>query len=115
MPDIFTAGAVPINGKSVARVKTAAFTVDIPQGAVVRSIIIRNRTANAVTGGVKVGTTLGGVDVLAAGAVAASAAVIYQPLIGAYNAAAARTLYFDAVTAFNSASLDVAVEWTDIT
>lgn len=115
MPDIFTAGATPVNGVTRALAKTAAFTVTIPQGAVVRAVIIRNKTANAVTGGVKVGTTLGGVDVLAAAAVAASVTVIALPLIGAWNGAAVRTLYFDAVTAFNSASLDVLVEWTDLT
>lgn len=112
--DYFTAGATPVNGRVVSRSLAANGTVVIPQGAVVRSIVIRNNTANAVTGGVKVGTTDGGTDVLAAGAVAASALVVYPPLIGAANTAAARTLYIQAVTAWNSASLDVCVEYTEI-
>lgn len=114
MSDIFTAGAVPVNGVARKLALAAAGTVDIPQGARVRAIHVRNKTANAVTGGVKVGTTLGGTDVVAAGAVAASAVVTYLPLISAVNTAAVRTLYFDAVTAFNSAVLDIAVEWEDL-
>lgn len=114
MSDYFTKGSVPINGKSVSLALSANGTIVIPQGAVVRSIVIHNKTANAVTGGVKVGTTDGGVDVLAAGAVAASSLVVYNPLIGAANTAAARTLYVQAVTAWNSAVLDVSVEFTDI-
>lgn len=114
MSDIFTPGAVPINGVARALAKTAAFTLDIPQGSRVRAIHVRNKTVNAVTGGVKIGTTVGGTDVLAAGAVGASAVATYLPLISAVNTAGVRTLYFDAVTAFNSASLDVAVEWEDL-
>lgn len=114
MSDIFVAGAVPINGVVRKLALAAAGSVDIPQGAVVRQIFIRNKTANAVTGGIKIGTTVGGTDVLAAGAVAASALVSYPPLIGAANTAAARTLYIDCVTGWNSASVDVAVEYTDL-
>jgi hypothetical protein len=114
LSDIFTPGAVPINGVARKLAQTAAFTIDIPQGARVRAIHVRNKTANAVTGGVKVGTTVGGTDVVAAGAVAASFVGTFVPLISAVNTAAARTLYFDAVTAFNSAVLDIAVEWEDL-
>lgn len=114
MSDYFTAGAVPVNGRVVSRNLTANGTVVIPQGAIVRGIVIRNNSANAVTGGIKVGTTDGGTDVLAAGAVGANAVVVYLPLIGAANTAAARTLYVQAVTAWNSADLDVCVEYTDI-
>jgi hypothetical protein len=78
-------------------------------------IYVRNKTANAVTGGIKIGTTLGGTDVHAALAVAASAVNVSAPLIPAVNTAAARTLYFDAVTAWNSASVDVLVTYTQIT
>lgn len=109
---MFVAGHTPIDGVARALAQVVAGTVTIPKNAVLKYIHIRNKTVNAVTGGVKVGTTAGGVDVLAAGAVAASALVTYTPLISAANTAAARTLYFDAVTAFNSASLDIAVEYT---
>ncbi|KRR22153.1 hypothetical protein [Bradyrhizobium retamae] len=114
MADIFTAAATPIHGVKRGLAIAAAGSVVIPQGAVVERIYIRNNTANAVTGGIKIGTTLGGTDVLAAGAVAASALVAYSPLIGGANTAADRTLYIDAVTAWNSASVDVAVSYTDL-
>lgn len=111
-PNMFTGKHPPVHHQRRALGKTAAFTIDIPQGALATRIFIRNNTANAVTGGIKVGTTLAGVDVVAAAAVAASA-VIYTPtLIGAVNTAAVRTLYFDAVTAFNAANIDVVVECT---
>ena len=112
---IFTTAATPIRGIARARGKTAAFTLAIPQGASIRDIHILNNSANAVTGGIKIGTTNGGVDVLAAGAVIASALVSFVPLIGAANAAAVRTIYVDAVTGWNAANLDIAIEWIDLT
>jgi hypothetical protein len=114
MSTIFDPGSVPISGVARLLALAAAGSVAIPQGARVKVIHIRNKTANAVTGGVKVGTTSGGVDVLAAGTVAASAVVSYAPLISSVNTAAVRTLFIDAVTAFNSAVLDIAVEWEDL-
>lgn len=111
---IFTPAATPVRGVSRAQAKGAAFTVSIPAGASVRDIHIKNNTANAVTGGIKVGTTLAGTDVLAAGAVAASALVSYVPLIGGANPSAVRTIYVDAVTGWNSATIDFAVEWVDL-
>lgn len=114
MSNIFDNGHVPIRGISRKFALAAAGSVDIPQGAVVKAIYVRNKTANAITGGLKVGTTAGGTDIVAAGAVAASAVVALAPLIPAINTAAARTVYFDAVTAWNSASVDIAVEYLDL-
>jgi hypothetical protein len=111
---IFDTAATPINGVARKLALAAAGSVTIPQGAVIRKIFIRNKTANAVTGGIKIGTTVGGTDVLAAQALAASAVVSANALIDAINTAAVRTLYIDAVTAWNSASVDVAVEYTDL-
>jgi hypothetical protein len=36
------------------------------------------------------------------------------PLIGAANPSAVRTIYVDAVTGWNSANIDIAIEWTDL-
>lgn len=112
--NIFTDAHPPVHGLARKLALAAAGTIVIPQGAAVTRIFIRNNTANAVTGGVKIGTASAGVDVLAAGAVAASAVVVYTPLIGAVNTADVRTLFVDAVTAFNAAVLDIAVEYTDV-
>lgn len=111
---IFTAGQQPIDGIARANGKTAAFTVSVPAGASVRAIHIRNNTANAVTGGLKIGTTLAGVDVVAAGPVVASALITVLPLISANGIGVARTLYFDAVTGWNAANIDVSVEYTKL-
>lgn len=114
MSDIFAGVHPPVNGRARKLALSAAGTVVIPQGACVNRIFVRNKTANAITGGLKIGTTAGGTDVLAAGAVGASALTVFAPLIPAVNASAARTLYFDAVTGWNSASIDIAVEYTNL-
>lgn len=114
MSTYFDPGHTPVNGVARKLALATAGTIVIPKGAAVTRIYIRNNTANAVTGGVKVGTTNGGTDVLAAGAVGASAVVGYPPLITAVDTSADRTLYIDAVSAFNSAVLDIAVEYTDL-
>lgn len=111
---IFTAGNTPVHGITRARGKTAAFSITIPQGASIRDIHILNNNANAVTGGIKIGTAAAGADVVAAAAVGANALVSAFPLIGGANPSAARVVYFDAVTAWNAANIDVAVEWTDL-
>lgn len=107
---LFGTGAVPVHAVRRTLNLTANGTVTLQAGEGVTKIWFRNDTANAVTGGIRVGTTDGGADVLAAGAVAASAVVGYAPLITAVNPSAARTLYVQAVTAWNSAQVDVAVE-----
>jgi hypothetical protein len=110
----FDKGHTPIRGYAAKYAMVANGTIVIPQGAVVRRIYIRNKTANAVTGGIRVGTTATGVDVHATIAVAGSAVLSALPLIEAINLAAARTLYVEAVTAWNSASLDVVIEYQDL-
>ncbi|OSI20086.1 hypothetical protein [Bradyrhizobium canariense] len=109
--DIFKSGAVPVAGVVRKLALTAAGTVDIPQGASVVGVYVRNKTANAVTGGIKVGTTAGATDVIAALPVAASELAAGFVTDGKPKAASARTLFIDAVTAWNSASIDVAVEY----
>lgn len=112
LPDFFTKGHNKVRGKRVVKL-SANGTVSIPKGVMLDQVYIRNRTANAVTGGIRVGTTAAGTDVVTAQAVAASAVVRVAPSITAYNAAA-QTLYIEAVTAWNSAVVDVVVEYTEI-
>ncbi len=111
MSDLFVSGAVPIDGRVRKLKLAAAGTVSIPAGAIVTRVSIRNKTTNVVTGGIKVGTTLGGVDVLAAGAIGASALVSYIALAVPADPAAAKTIYIDAVTGWNSAIVDIVVEY----
>jgi hypothetical protein len=88
----------------------------LPPGARLAGISYRNNTANAVTGGLKIGSTAGGTDVVAAHAVAGSA-VGHIPeaslLKRFFSFTSRQILYLDAVTAWNSASLDVLVEYDE--
>jgi len=88
---------------------TANTTVTVPIGYGIRDLFIRNTTANAVTGGIKVGTTSGATDVVTALAVGANAFVTIVPTLRIFSATATQTLFIQAVTAFNSASLDITI------
>jgi hypothetical protein len=85
-------------------------TFVVPAGYMIEAIAIRNTTANAVTGGIKIGTTSGGTDVVAAQAVGANALVVITDasiLLRYFSATLNTTLYLQDVTAWNSASLEV--------
>lgn len=99
---------IPTVRKLTALGATAAGTLALPAGATILQIVVKNNTANAITGGLKIGSTVGGVDVVAALTVAGS--VIAPPatmLVAAFLTA--QTLYFDAVVAWNSANVDITV------
>jgi hypothetical protein len=89
---------------------TANTTLVIPAGWMLEAVVIENLTANAVTGGVRVGTTDGGAEVVVAQAVAANALVRIADaalLKGVFSTSADQTLYIQAVTSWNSASLNI--------
>lgn len=89
------------------------FSYPLPAGAAVRRVQFLNRTANAVTGGLRVGTAAGGTQIVAATAVGDSAlveATIASPGIST----SASTLYISAVTAWNGAEVDVAIEYDEL-
>ena len=114
LPTVFdNANKNIVFGKRLVRL-TANGTVVIPAGSMLRRIYFRNRTANAVTGGIRVGTSAAGTQVVTAQAVAASAIVSVAPTIENYQAAA-QTLYVEAVTSWNSADVDVVVMYEEIT
>lgn len=91
---------------------TANTTASIPAGWAIDSVYAVNTTANAITGGLKIGTTDGGVDVVAAVALGANFvghipdATLLKRL---FSTASAQTLYLQAVTLFNSASLNIRI------
>lgn len=114
LPTIFdNANKNLVRGKRLVRL-TANGTITLPAGVLLRRIYFRNRTANAVTGGIRVGTAATGTQVVTAQAVGASAIVSILPTIENYQAAA-QTLYIEAVTAWNSADVDVLVTYEEIT
>lgn len=103
--------AVRCRGQNEQLVKlavTANTTVDLPAGYTLERIHVRNNTANAVTGGIKIGTTSGGTQVVTALAVGANAYADIAPTISGFSATAT-TLFIQAVTAWNSASVDIII------
>jgi len=82
----------------------------VPKGYQIQSIYFKNTTANAVTGGIKIGTTAGGTDVVSAGTVGANAEGLFTLASDFFSSSADQTLYVDAVTAWNSASIDIIIK-----
>ena len=113
-PTIFDNRRVSIV-KGARSVRLAANgTLVLPAGVMLRRIYFRNRTANAVTGGIRIGTSAGGNQVVSAQAIAANAVVSILPTIEHYQAAA-QTLFIEAVTNWNNADVDVLVTYEEIT
>lgn len=84
-------------------------SITVPAGHAISQIIVENTTANAVTGGVRVGTTAGAADVVAALAVGANALTFVADaavLKRFFSRTASQTLFVEAVVAWNSASLN---------
>lgn len=90
---------------------TGNSTVIVPAGYSIDRIYIKNTTANAVTGGIKIGTTSGGTDVVNALAIGANYNnIVEDSSIVAkqfFSDTANTTLYLQAVTSWNSASLNI--------
>lgn len=90
--------------------QTANDTIVLPIGFRIDSIDIQNTNGNAITGGVRIGTTDAGVDVAVAIAVAGNALVLVPDttiLKRLFSTAATTTLFVQAVVAWNSASINV--------
>lgn len=100
-----------IRGSALA--KTAAFTLAsvLPEAGtyLVKQIVIVETAGNAVTGGIKIGTTSGGAEVVTAQAVGASGQVNATLAKSVFVLAAAQTFYVDAVSAWNSANINLYV------
>ena len=92
---------------------TSNTTVVIPAGMAIAGIYIANSTSNAVTGGIKIGTTSGATDVVVAQAVGASALVSVSDatlLKRLFSMSVDQTLYIQAVSSWNSANLIVSFD-----
>lgn len=81
----------------------------VPINSFISDLQINNTTANAITGGLKIGTTTGGIDVIAAVAVAASATINVSSLLlkSYFSSTTATPLFVQTVTLWNSASLNL--------
>ena len=86
----------------------------LPINAVLRAIYLQNTTANIVTGGINIGSTLNGVDIAVSVPVGANALVNVSGasiLATWFSATAAQGIFISAVTAWNGASLNVRLEY----
>ena len=104
---IYTTGALPASGTTDIPIPTA-----VPAGAYIKMVIIQNTTANAVTGGISIGTTANGTDVVAAQAVGASTIVFVTDatlLKRVFSATAATVLHAAPVTSSNTANLTFSI------
>lgn len=106
----FNKFSVPLSSLIVLNDVAAAGSVALPANTVVRRVIVNNKTANAITGGLKVGTAAAGTQVLAAGAVAASVIAQYPAIEIPVVPQVAGTLFYDAVTGWNGANIDLVFE-----
>lgn len=88
-------------------------TFVVPAKTFIKHILIINNTANSITGGVKIGTSSGGVDVVLAFAVGPNAVAHINDsalLKRIFSKTVSTTLYLQAVTAWNNTSIDIDIE-----
>lgn len=81
-------------------------TVDILTGYTILQIALQNTNGNAVTGGVKIGTTSGGTEVVVAQAVGANAILALKDAVvlkNLFSMSAPTTLFIQPVASWNSA------------
>jgi hypothetical protein len=96
--------------KAQSLAQTSAGSLTLPSNAIIRDIFIQNTTANAITGGLKFGSTAGATDIVLALAVGANALtfVADAALLKRYfSATVAQTIFFDAVSLWNSANVNI--------
>lgn len=89
-------------------------TFTVPAGYRISFVDVVNTTANAVTGGLHLGTTALGTDIVNAAAVAANARVSFET-IARRHFAAEQIVYISAQTAWNSANLTMTVALDQMT
>lgn len=98
--------------KLVLSTVTNATSGVLPIGAVIDAITVVNSTGNIITGGLKFGTSAGATDIAAGLAVGANGNVGLAPaalLKTFFSASATQTVFIDAVTLWNSASVTITI------
>jgi hypothetical protein len=104
----------PVGGPRIVLPATAAdITASIPAGYCIDDVFIQETANNAVTGGLRIGTTNGGNEVVASIAVGALSFTRTLPggltTSGPFSPTAAQTIYIQAVTAWNGAIVDIVI------
>jgi hypothetical protein len=82
----------------------------LPTNAYLVDILVTNTTGNAITGGLKFGTSAGAIDVVTAMAMGANALGVAS-VTGLLKKffSSSQTIYYDAVTLWNSANVTIEV------
>lgn len=113
----FAPPSVPIGKIKLTGVTAANTAITIPANCMIDDIIVVNTTGNAITGGLKFGTTAGAADVCASVAVTGtSISYITDALFlkRTFSTSASQQIFFDAVTLWNGASVDVTVVYKQL-
>ncbi len=96
---------------------TASGSFTLPANTRIDSIDIIGTNGNAVTGGIKIGTTAGGTDIVAAQAVSGNSinSIADSSILKRiFSTSATQTIYYDAVTSFNSANLNLYFKFSEL-
>lgn len=99
-------------GKLTATNQTSNFTMTLPANAFIIGIFIKETAGNAITGGLRIGTTNTGTDVVIALSVGANSIQMVPNatlLKQVFSTSATQQLFLQAVTLFNSASITVEI------
>lgn len=105
MPDISPPILPGLFNRSVTL--AANGTIVIPANHMIVGMVVFNATGNAITGGLKIGTTAGATDVTVALTVGANAFALGAPLKQVFSQSVDQTLFIQAVVAWNGASVTV--------
>lgn len=110
-------GIQPIEQRITLLAQTTANNFILPANCAIREIFVFNTTANAITGGLKFGTTAGGTDVVAALTVGASSTAFATDaalLKRYFSPTATQQIFFDAVAAWNSANVNITIIYENL-
>lgn len=107
----------PILQRITLNSQTAANNFMLPANCVLREVLVFNTTANAITGGLKLGTTAGATDIITALAVGASAAAFTADASLSkrfFSPTSTQQIFFDAVTGWNSANVNIHILYENL-
>ena len=108
-------GNTPSTTITVKGVTAANSAITLPPNSIIDFITIESTNANAITGGLKFGTGSGLLDIVAAQAVAGNSLVVITDaaiLKRYFSTTASQQIFFDAVTAWNSANVNVRIMYS---
>jgi len=100
-----------MNNNRIEKTLSANDTVEIPAGYAIAMFCPENTTNNAITGGLRIGTTDGGSEVLAATPIGANFINVVETLLDKryFSRTAPTTLYIQAGTSWNGAILNITI------